>query len=999
MNSEYHGMRWFKCDLQVQTPEDARHWLDQDLRLGEPRRVKVDSKPDESGIQEKARQFLRACHASGLEVIGVTDHNLTQKTEPRDWFLVHLVEQRETVARELGVEPLVIFPGFEADIGYHLLCLFDPARKQEDIEKCNRVLTKLGLAEAERFDSSGPRMLQRNGKTLSLKDVLETVQNEYGGIVICAHADQRSGILKDSKNRSDFAQPELYAVELTSNPPGTKYQEILAGKNTEWNREAHRLAWIMSSDAKSLKRDQEGKPVQNSVGYRFTWIKMSEPSIEALRQAFLDSESRVRVPKDINNAERPDLRQRHARIASISVEDMDFLGTIKMQFSPNLNAIIGGRGTGKSAVLEAMRITMGRDLHGDLDEQSKTKVNRIRELIDKRPVSKKDPRATPSRILLRWRDAHGLEQTITYTSGGDRIIEDRNVADMDSYLREQSVLFFSQQQLNEITKKDEHKLLPLVDGFIRSGSDGDAFKQIQLRITEVRDKIRRIFSAEDTHERVRAEIVSLEQEIQTREEQLKVRQQLQDLAQTYEGARGAREYYQKILRSLQEDGDRLIDAAQDIAESHSPLGSLTSTWPSAEWFLGKDQEIFALKQGLANTILDLVQSYRRQVEELFSKDTSWNAIHQEIMQAEQRFHQACADQGVAPESIKEIQKLSDSRLEKENQRDAKLAESRRLEQEIQQKGVLWNTLATLWKQRYDLRTSLASGINKRTDAIELVIEFAGDDRHFLGIWNTLSGDRRAALGRIWEELGEKIHSVFMEWSLGKEPLPDECIPEAVDSDPVQIPDQSSRNDVCSIWHWISCWLETEMEIPDSVAHILHERKLSQADLRNHLQETMKQQWREACITDVSDSVDLILYRSERDPRLRAGSVTDGTLSDGQRNTATLALLLSQGDVPIVIDQPEDELDSRYLYAELVPLLRKLKNDRQIIVITHNANIPVNADAECIFALDTPAKATIPITAHIRAQGGLDRKDVTDAVLDILEGSDEAFRRRREKYHF
>jgi ABC-type cobalamin/Fe3+-siderophores transport system ATPase subunit len=72
---------------------------------------------------------------------------------------------------------------------------------------------------------------------------------------------------------------------------------------------------------------------------------------------------------------------------------------------------------------------------------------------------------------------------------------------------------------------------------------------------------------------------------------------------------------------------------------------------------------------------------------------------------------------------------------------------------------------------------------------------------------------------------------------------------------------------------------------------------------------------------------------------------EGSLSDGQRNTAALALLLAQEGGPLVIDQPEDELDSNFVFRELIPMLRKVKSKRQLIMATHNANLPVNGDAE------------------------------------------------------
>ncbi len=108
----------------------------------------------------------------------------------------------------------------------------------------------------------------------------------------------------------------------------------------------------------------------------------------------------------------------------------------------------------------------------------------------------------------------------------------------------------------------------------------------------------------------------------------------------------------------------------------------------------------------------------------------------------------------------------------------------------------------------------------------------------------------------------------------------------------------------------------------------------------------------------------------------------------------LNLLLARGDGPIVIDQPEGELDSSFIYKNLVDDFRKVKSRRQLIVATHNANLPVNGDAELVLALKGEAGR-----GRIQVQGGLDRKEVVEAVLDIMEGSEQAFRRRSEKYHF
>ena len=149
-------------------------------------------------------------------------------------------------------------------------------------------------------------------------------------------------------------------------------------------------------------------------------------------------------------------------------------------------------------------------------------------------------------------------------------------------------------------------------------------------------------------------------------------------------------------------------------------------------------------------------------------------------------------------------------------------------------------------------------------------------------------------------------------------------------------------------------------------------------------------WESVRISRISDGIDVELLR---DDGTSAGTMS-GTLSEGQRNTVLLNLMLARGMGPILIDQPEDELDSSFIYKTLVGDLRVTKEKRQLIVATHSANLPVNGDAEFIYALEARDGR-----GQSLSQGGLDRTEVTKAVLDIMEGSEQAFKRRSEKYRF
>jgi len=117
------------------------------------------------------------------------------------------------------------------------------------------------------------------------------------------------------------------------------------------------------------------------------------------------------------------------------------------------------------------------------------------------------------------------------------------------------------------------------------------------------------------------------------------------------------------------------------------------------------------------------------------------------------------------------------------------------------------------------------------------------------------------------------------------------------------------------------------------------------------------------------------------------------LSPGQRCSAVLPILLLNGHSPLIIDQPEDNLDNRLIRQVIVNVLGSIKLRRQVIVATHNPNIPVLGDAEQTIVLT----AIDEKQSQVRAQGNLDEKPIIDAVTEIMEGGREAFQYRQSIY--
>ena len=119
------------------------------------------------------------------------------------------------------------------------------------------------------------------------------------------------------------------------------------------------------------------------------------------------------------------------------------------------------------------------------------------------------------------------------------------------------------------------------------------------------------------------------------------------------------------------------------------------------------------------------------------------------------------------------------------------------------------------------------------------------------------------------------------------------------------------------------------------------------------------------------------------------------LSLGQQQSVLLSIMLfSKSKVPLIIDQPEDNLDSEFIYQTVVRTLRTIKERRQVIVVTHNAYITVLGDAELIIPLRGASEYSV-----IRDRGSIDNDQTKQMVCTILEGSQTAFKKRQAVYGF
>ena len=116
------------------------------------------------------------------------------------------------------------------------------------------------------------------------------------------------------------------------------------------------------------------------------------------------------------------------------------------------------------------------------------------------------------------------------------------------------------------------------------------------------------------------------------------------------------------------------------------------------------------------------------------------------------------------------------------------------------------------------------------------------------------------------------------------------------------------------------------------------------------------------------------------------------LSRGQKCTALLPILMARRDGPLLIDQPEDNLDNHFIYETVVESIMRLKHQRQMIFITHNANIPVLGEAELVVVMNSDGKQ-----GFVEKAGTVD--ECRNEIVNLLEGGREAFEMRRQRYEY
>jgi type III restriction enzyme len=336
------GAHFFKCDFQVHTPRD-RNWTGSkfgvDANELEGLTVERVTEISESRIQF-AKEYLKKVREAGLNAIAITDHH--------DVVFVKIIrkvaeeENTEYIASSNFQNVVIVYPGIELSLSNpasQAILLFDADFPDTDLDSVIHFLGINPTKELEKHTVETQRISQEIiNDLLHLHKKLNELTYCRGKYIILPHVGYGSqhSILRQGFHEHYRKMPCVGGYVDKAISQETGYQNKINGCDVHYGNKA--IAVISTSD----NRYEDGR----ELGAHSTWVKWAEPTAEAIRQACLAKESRISQTE-------PELPQIY--IQSVDVTASKFLGTFNINLNRQYNALIGGRGTGKSTILEYLR--------------------------------------------------------------------------------------------------------------------------------------------------------------------------------------------------------------------------------------------------------------------------------------------------------------------------------------------------------------------------------------------------------------------------------------------------------------------------------------------------------------------------------------------------------------------------------------------------------------------------------------------------------------------
>ena len=932
---QYPGARWWKVDFHTHTPaSNDTPWAKNSGSLTP---------------EEWLLPFMRA----EVDCVAITDHNTGAWIDD-----LKAAYEGMKAHPPSGFREIYLFPGVEISVngGFHLLAVFDLDATQSDID------TLLGAVGYQGTNGGSDGVTRK-----SAVEVIEAVRNSVG-LPIPAHVDQEKGLLKLTSTGGARSTLDASTIRQICELDSILAMEVVDSSllKPAVYREA-RCNWteVLGSDCHSF----QGPSVPGS---RFTWVKMGKPSLEGLRLALLDGNDFSVRRSDDHRVAGDQNKTPENWIESIEVREARFMGRGTPEtfaFSPWLNALVGGRGTGKSTVVHFLRTALDRgDEVRRLDERSEPRV--AFELFMDIPKSRERGGALTELSEVAVVYCHdGKRFRTTWKADKSVAVEEAGTGGTWTRASSQEVRerlparIFSQGQILELAGRNSQALMEIVDQAVGAAALTSRAANEKAHFLALCSKAREFGQKLAGRDRVRGQLDD-------------VRLKLAKFEETQHAS--VLKEHQKRVRQLREIESQSL-AVEGIAVEISKLAARATIADPPEG-------LFQTEDGTDATAADALTSLSRTV---LSSSTQLEAVAVALRAANQAFRDetlagplahAAAGAKHAYETL--VSELQNQGVQDPSEYGKLVQDRQRLETEEQELVALEGrreeiesearvSLRRLGENRRELtakRRDFLSSTLARNPHVRMAVEPYGSNvaaaeqsfREILGVTDERFDSDILVLDEEQHPSGGLIADLYKD-------LPD-------DDDSASCKAIEVRLDVVRDSLRRACAGENS----DFGGHF-----------RNYLSKEHQRR---------PELLDHLLAWSPPDglrvEYSRKGDGKDfrpiGQGSPGQRAAALLAFFLAYGSEPIMLDQPEDDLDNHLIYDLVVQQLRESKSNRQVITVTHNPNIVVNGDAEMLHALDFTGGQ-----CRVTTRGCLQEKEVRDEVCRVMEGGRVAFERR---YH-
>lgn len=841
--------------------------------------------------------MAKACRDNGIQVVAITDH--------------FRFDASVSLAERLRADGITVFPGFEANSseGVHILCIFSPGTTASEMNAL------IGACDVRDPKSDSPI----SNKTC--EQLLQLVQSR-GGVAISAHVTQSAGLLTTLNGtsrvntwKSDYHIAAAIPGPIDNVPSGLL--QICKNKNSDYQRNRP-VAFVNAADV--------SQPNDFAKDGATCLVKMTDISIEGLKQAFLDAEGRILLNSDGVPAD-------YTRLVAISW-DRGLLSEQSIALNAGLNVLIGGRGAGKSTVVESIRYAFGLEPKGK--DASATHKAMMKELMGQKAsvaVLLHTPKPSSGYYLVERN--YGQDPRVKDQSGD--IILDLKPLDLVPGLE-----VYGQHEISELTR-DRAKLAEILKRFVgENDQENIEMDGIRSRLRESRGGIAGTRRKIEELDEALAALPGLREKLK-RFQATNLKERAEEKTAVQAEARLLEAVSAKVaeldtrarqLQPAQEQADPILPAASDQKLPHrSTLEPLQK--------IAQD-----LNDALRAASVAISEAHKKAAEDLTSIKANWEPLREAANKRFEEVKSKLSEEGYNPD---EYVSLDDqvARLE------PKQTEKELLESELQTARHIRQGIIDEWEKAdsraYGDLEKAAKRVSKKLKGIvKAVIQPSSTIEPLREVFRKhVEGNISQALGKLEETEALSMSQLADKIRGGRDAL------------------------------------MTEYGFTENGA-----QKISDAGEALALEV-------EECRIPPEALIELNVGREGADNWKRLEN-----LSAGQKATAVLLLLLLDADAPLIIDQPEDDLDNQFIAGRVVPIMRSGRKRRQFIFSTHNPNIPVLGDADQIIGLTPTVEDTVDRTKIFDGEcGSIDKASVQQLIKDLLEGGEQAFTTRRTKYGF